>query len=204
MRDFFRGLILGAMLLGLTTSAASLADAGAKPKKKNNKGKKVDSPLAFTVKNIKNEDVDLSKYKGKVVLIVNVASECGLTPQYKDLQALHQKYADSGLAVLGFPANEFGAQEPGTNEEIAKFCKNEYSVTFDMFAKVVVKGKGQCELYRYLTGKDSNSQFAGPISWNFEKFLLGRDGKVVARFQPGDNPSSAMVVKAIETELAKK
>lgn len=164
---------------------------------------KVPAVLNFKMNSLAGKPVDLSQYAGKVVLVVNVASECGLTPQYEGLQALHKHYGGQGLAVLGFPANEFGAQEPGTNAEIASFCKQNYGVDFDMFAKVVVKGSGQCPLYQYLTSKET-SPFPGPVSWNFEKFLIGRDGKIVARFEPNAEPTSDEVVKAIEAELAKK
>lgn len=161
-------------------------------------------PLAFKVQSLDGKDVDLAKYKGKVVMIVNVASECGLTPQYEQLQALHKKYAEKGLAILGFPANEFGKQEPGTNAEISEFCTKNYGVEFDMFAKVVVKGEGQCDLYKFLTSKTTNAKFAGDITWNFEKFLVGRDGEVKARFSPRTKPDAEEVVKALEAELAKK
>lgn len=159
--------------------------------------------LNFTVKSINGKDVALSKYQGKVVLIVNVASECGLTPQYEDLETLHEKYHEKGLSVLGFPANEFGKQEPGSNDEIEKFCKTKFGVDFDMFAKVVVKGEGQTPLYKHLTSKDTNGKFAGDISWNFEKFLLNRKGEVVARFEPRVSPTDEKVIAAIEAELAK-
>ncbi|MGH7139897.1 MAG: glutathione peroxidase, partial [Pirellulales bacterium] len=161
------------------------------------------SPLDFKVTSIDGKPVDLSKYKGKVVLIVNVASYCGNTPQYEGLEDLHEKYADEGLAVLGFPANEFGKQEPGTDTEIAEFCNAKYGVKFDMFSKVVVKGPGQCPLYHYLTSNDTDPKFAGDIKWNFEKFLLDRDGNVVARFDPKVKPESKQVVSTIESELAK-
>lgn len=159
-------------------------------------------PLTFTLKDIKGKPADLSKYKGKVVLLVNVASECGLTPQYKGLEALYEKHKDAGLVVIGVPANEFGKQEPGTNEEIEKFCTSKYNVTFPMMGKVVVKGDGITPLYQYLTSKESG--FPGPVTWNFEKFLVGRDGKVVARFAPATKPDDPKLVKAIETELEKK
>ncbi len=164
---------------------------------------KVADALNFTMNRLDGKPAELKQYQGKVVLIVNVASQCGLTPQYETLQALHQKFASKGLAVLGFPANEFGAQEPGSNDEIAQFCKKNYGVEFDMFSKVVVKGAGQCPLYKYLTSKETNPKFAGDIKWNFEKFLIGRNGQVVARFAPNVDPNSAEVVKAIEAELAK-
>ena len=138
------------------------------------------------------------------MLLVNVATYCGNTPQYKGLEALHEKYADKGLVVLGVPANEFGKQEPGTNEEIAKFCDATYHVKFPMLSKVVVKGDGICPLYQYLTSKDTDPKFAGDIEWNFAKFLISRDGEVVGRFKPKVQPESDDVVKAIETELGKK
>ncbi len=157
----------------------------------------------FTMNSLEGEPVNLTRYQGKVVLIVNTASKCGLTPQYKGLQKLHETYGGKGLAVLGFPANEFGRQEPGTNEQIAAFCEQRYGVTFDMFEKVVVKGEGICPLYQYLTEKETNGQFAGAIRWNFDKFLVARDGTVVARFAPKVKPESDQLTKAIEAELAK-
>jgi glutathione peroxidase len=165
---------------------------------------KVGPALEFKMKNIQGEPVDLSKYQGKVVLMVNVASKCGLTRQYEQLEGLHEKYADKGLAVLGFPANEFLGQEPGTDAQIADFCKAKYDVKFDMFSKVVVKGEGQCPLYKFLTSKDTDPKFAGDITWNFEKFLVGRDGNVVARFSPKVLPDAPEVIKAIEEALAEK
>jgi glutathione peroxidase len=160
------------------------------------------SPLDFKVESIDGKPVDLQQYKGNVVLIVNVASQCGLTPQYKQLEEVYTKYKGQGLQVLGFPANEFGKQEPGTNEEIAKFCTGNYNVDFPMFSKIVVKGEGINPLYGYLTSDKSG--FAGPISWNFEKFLIGRDGKVVKRFSPRVKPDAPEVIQAIEAEIAKK
>ena len=160
--------------------------------------------LNFTMKDIEGNDVALSKYQAKVVLMVNVASKCGLTPQYADLQALHEKYVDKGLVILGFPANEFGSQEPGTNDEIKAFCTDKYSVKFPMFSKVVVKGDDICPLYKFLTGSDTNPKFAGQIKWNFTKFLVSRSGEVVHRFEPKVKPSEDDIVKAIEAELAKE
>jgi glutathione peroxidase len=183
----------------LCVTIASLAQADNKKE-----DKKVPAVLNFTMPSLAGKPVDLSKYQGKVVLIVNVASQCGLTPQYEGLEDLHEKYAKDGLAILGFPANEFGKQEPGTNDEIASFCKKNYGVQFDMFSKVVVKGDGQCDLYKFLTSKETNGKYAGDISWNFEKFLVGRNGEVVARFAPRVSPEDPEVIKAIETELAKK
>jgi glutathione peroxidase len=162
------------------------------------------SPLDFTLDSLDGKPVDLSKYKGNVVLIVNVASKCGLTPQYKQLEEVYSKYKDAGLQVLGFPANEFMHQEPGTNAEISKFCTDKYGVDFPMFSKIVVKGDGIAPLYEFLTSEATNPGMAGPIKWNFEKFLVGRDGKVVKRFDPKVKPDAPEVVESIEAELAKK
>jgi glutathione peroxidase len=180
-----------AALLGAALSSARAAD-----EKK--------SPLDYKATSIDGKEVDLSKYKGKVALIVNVASQCGNTPQYAGLEKIYKKYKDDGLVVMGFPANEFGKQEPGSNDEIAQFCKDNYSVDFPMFSKIVVKGEGIAPIYKHLTSKETNPQHAGDITWNFEKFLIGRNGQVVARFKPKTGPESEEVVKAIEAELAKK
>jgi len=165
---------------------------------------KVSKPLNLAMKSLDGKDVDLSKYEGKVVLIVNVASKCGLTGQYEQLQELHEEYSDKGLAVLGFPCNQFLFQEPGTAEEIREFCRVNYGVTFDMFAKVKVNGKGACDLYKTLTVLDTKPVGPGKISWNFEKFIVGRDGEVVARFSPRTKPDDSKLLKVIEGELAKK
>jgi glutathione peroxidase len=167
-------------------------------------GKKVAPVLKFKMTSLDGKEVDLSRYQGKVVLIVNVASECGYTKYYKGLQALHARFGKEGLAVLGFPCNEFGGQEPGTEAEIATFCKKNYGVEFDMFSKISVQGKDACPLYKFLTSKETNPKHSGPVSWNFEKFLIGRDGTIVARFEPAVNPESEEVVSAITKELAKK
>lgn len=190
-----RTLILWSAVLALALYPAVQAeDKGAK---------KVPDVLNFKMKTLDGKDMDLAKYQGKVILLVNVASQCGLTPQYKGLQGLHQKYAGQGLAIVGVPANEFGAQEPGSNEEIAKFCSTNYGVKFDMLAKVVVKGEGICPLYKYLTSKQTNPKFGGDITWNFTKFLIGKNGEIVGRFDSDVEPDSAEMVKAIETELKK-
>ena len=159
--------------------------------------------LDNTLKSIEGKDVDLSKYKGKVLLIVNVASKCGATPQYKELEALHEKYGKDGLAVLGVPCNQFGGQEPGSEKEIAEFCSKTYDVKFDLFSKVDVNGDQQAPLYKYLTSEAGFAKDAGPVKWNFEKFLVGKDGKVVARYRTGVKPSSPVVVNTIEAELKK-
>lgn len=160
--------------------------------------------LEFTVKDISGGDVPLAKYKGKVLLIVNVASKCGLTPQYEQLQTLHEKHAPQGLAVLAFPCNDFGGQEPGTNGEIAEFCKSRFKVSFDLFSKIAVKGDQAAPLYRFLTGTDTNAAHAGEIKWNFTKFLVDRSGKVIARFEPRVRPDAPEITAAIEKALSEK
>jgi len=162
------------------------------------------SPLDHQVTSIDGKPVDLSQYKGKVVLVVNVASRCGNTKQYANLENLYRKYKDQDLVILGFPANEFGRQEPGTNAEIAEFCSTKFGVDFPMFSKIVVKGEGIAPLYETLTSETTNPNFAGPVTWNFEKFLIGRDGQVVNRFKPKLSPEAPEVVSAIESELKKK
>lgn len=152
----------------------------------------------FTLKAIDGKDRKLSDYKGQVLLLVNVASECGLTPQYEALEELQKKYGPRGLRVLGFPANEFGAQEPGNDSQILQFCKMRFGVTFDMFSKIVVKGAGIHPLYAFLT---TQSGFDGEIGWNFAKFLVDRDGTVAARFSPEEAPESKAVAAAIEALL---
>ena len=159
--------------------------------------------LNFKMNGLDGKPIDLANYKGKVVLIVNVASQCGYTPQYKGMQAVYTKYADKGLVVLGVPSNDFGRQEPGNNQEIAEFCSANYGVKFPMTEKVVVKGDGQCPLYKYLTSKDTNPKFSGPIKWNFNKFLVGRNGEIVGRYDSNVAPESDKLVQAIEAELAK-
>lgn len=156
----------------------------------------------FKVKDIDGKEVDLSTYKGKTVLIVNVASQCGNTKQYKDLVALNDKYKDKNFVILGFPANEFGKQEPGTDEDIKKFCTSKYQVNFPMFSKVVVKGEGQVPLFKYLTTAE-NPDAKGDIKWNFEKFLVGPDGLLKHRFAAGLNPSDEKISKAIDELIAK-
>ena len=165
--------------------------------------KDVPAVLDFEMKRLDGEPAELAQYQGKVILIVNTASRCGLTPQYEALQDLHERYAEQGLAILGFPANDFKEQEPGTDAEIAEFCATNYGVEFDMFSKVVVTGEEKCDLYRFLTAPETNPEFPGEIQWNFEKFLISRDGRIVNRFHPKVKPDAEEVVKAIEAELAK-
>lgn len=159
--------------------------------------------LSFKMKSLQGKEVDLGQYAGKVVLFVNVASECGLTGQYAPMQALHKKYAKEGLAVVGVPCNQFGSQEPGTEAQISQFCKQNYGVEFDMLAKVDVNGDSACPLYKYLTAQATKPKRAGQIGWNFEKFLLDRKGNVVARFDPDTSPDSPEIVGAIEEALKK-
>lgn len=157
--------------------------------------------LGFTMKSIDGKEVPLATYAGKVVLIVNVASQCGFTPQYTDLEGLYKKYKDRGLVVLGFPANNFGHQEPGTDEEIKSFCTSKYNVSFDLFSKISVKGSDQHPLYKFLTSKATDPEFSGDIKWNFQKFLVGRNGKIIARFAPATEPLSTEVTDAVEKAL---
>jgi glutathione peroxidase len=159
--------------------------------------------LAFTMKDIDGKDVNLAQYAGKVILIVNVASKCGNTPQYAALESAYQQYKDKGFVILGFPANNFGEQEPGSNEEIKQFCTGKYDVTFPMFSKISVKGDDIAPLYKHLTSLDTKPAPKGDITWNFEKFLIGRDGTVVARFSPRTKPNDPQIVAAVEAALAK-
>src|ERR1017187_3831347 len=161
-----------------------------------------DSLYGIPLKNIDGKDVTLKPYAGKVLLVVNVASHCGFTPQYTALEAIYKKYQDQGLVVCGFPCNQFGKQEPGTDAEIKEFCTSKYSVTFPMFDKLEVNGANRHPLYVALAGGDS--PFPGNIGWNFTKFLIGRDGKIVARFDTKVKPDSPEVTKAIEAALAAK
>jgi glutathione peroxidase len=156
----------------------------------------------ITVKDINGKDTALSTYKGKVLLVVNVASRCGLTPQYKALEEVYTKYKPKGLVVLGFPCNQFAGQEPGTNEEIKKFCSSQYNVTFPLFDKIEVNGANRHPLYVALAGKDS--PYPGDIKWNFGKFLIGKDGQILKRFEPKTTPDSPEVTQAIEAALTAK
>jgi glutathione peroxidase len=185
---------LAALLVLIPLAARATADDAKKPA----------SVLDFHVKDIDGKDVDLAKYKGHVLLVVNTASQCGFTPQYKDMEAVYEKYKDQGFEVLAFPANEFGKQEPGSNEQIKEFCSSKYKVSFPLFSKIVVKGEGMDPLYQFLTSDATNPKFSGTIPWNFTKFLVNKKGEVIARFQPRDKPTSESVTHAIETALAAK
>jgi glutathione peroxidase len=183
--------VLVLLSLLLISGAAMAADQTAAPA----------GPLAFQLTDIEGKPYALSQHLGKAVLLVNVASKCGLTPQYDALEKLHQAYKDKGLVVIGIPANNFGGQEPGTEAEIRTFCTNKYHVTFPMMAKVSVKGADICPLYAWLTTKSAKP---GEIEWNFAKFLVGRDGQLAARFAPKTTPDSDEVKQAVEAALAAK
>ncbi|MDZ7692085.1 MAG: glutathione peroxidase [Balneolaceae bacterium] len=161
---------------------------------------KVESVHDFELNNIEGENIPLKKFDGKVLLIVNTASECGYTPQYEGLQALYENYKDKGVEVLGFPANNFGGQEPGTDGEIKQFCKVNYGVTFPMFSKISVKGNDINPLFDYLT-QQQNPDFTGEIKWNFEKFLVSKDGKLLRRFRSDVTPQSDQIINAIDNAL---
>jgi glutathione peroxidase len=156
----------------------------------------------FTLNSIDGQPAPLAACKGKVALLVNVASRCGFTPQYTALESTYEKYKDRGFVIVGIPANNFGAQEPGTNQEIKTFCSSKYHVTFPMMAKVSVKGEDITPLYQFLTDKAANPQTGGEIQWNFTKFLIGPDGHVIVRFEPEVTPDSPQVTSAIEKALA--
>ncbi len=179
-----------------------------KPKPEANDAKKKAKnkmpALAFTMKDIDDQEQDLRQYYGNLILMVNTASQCGYTPQYKGLEAIYRKYHDKGFVVLGFPANNFGQQEPGSNEEIKKFCTDRFDVSFPMFAKVSVKGEDICDLYKYLTGKKSGHRYGGDIPWNFNKFLIDRRGKVIGRFEHKVPPDSEEVTSAIDRALKRR
>ena len=174
------------MLLGMAFSAMAFAAS---------------SVYNFTLNSIDGVPTPLSAFKGKVVLLVNVASKCGYTPQYAGLEKLYETYKDKGFVIVGVPANNFGAQEPGSNEEIKTFCSRTYNVTFPMMSKVSVKGSDKTPLYQYLTDASTNPKTAGEIKWNFTKFLIDKNGNIAARFESAVTPDSAEMVKAIEQAL---
>ena len=156
----------------------------------------------YTLNTIDGQAAPLSAYKGKLLMLVNVASRCGFTPQYTALESIYEKYKDRGFVIVGIPANNFGAQEPATNQEIKTFCQSKYNVTFPMMSKVSVKGEDKTPLYQYLTDKSANPKTGGDIQWNFTKFLVGPDGQIITRFEPGVTPDSPEVTGAIEKALA--
>ncbi len=161
----------------------------------------VPAALDFTMESIDGKEVDLSKYSGKVVVLVNTASKCGYTPQYEQLQELHKDYANKGVAIIGIPCNQFGRQEPGTEKEIAAFCKKNYGVEFDMLAKVDVKGKKQCELYKHLTKLDLAPRGKGAVKWNFEKIVIDKTGTPIARFGSKVKPDSKEFISVIKSAI---
>lgn len=174
------------------------------PKKKTAKikEKKKMPALDFKMKDIDGNDQKLGRHHGNVILMVNTASQCGLTPQYEGLQALYKQYDKQGFTILAFPANNFGRQEPGANEEIKAFCSSRFQVKFPLYAKVSVKGRDICDLYKYLTNEKADHKHGGEIEWNFAKFLINREGEVVKRFHPRTTPDDKKLVAAIEKQLA--
>ena len=200
-------VVVAAVLVWAAADAACAAEtattgtAAAAPAKEERAMKTVHD---FSMKDIDGKDVALADYKGKVLVIVNVASKCGFTSQYDGLEKLSEKYKDRGVVVLGFPANNFMGQEPGTDAEIKEFCTTKFGVSFPMFSKISVKGGDIHPLFGYLTGKETAGEFAGDVSWNFNKFVVGRDGRVAARFGSRTKPDDAELVAAIEKALEAK
>ena len=184
-------LALAATLAGGLSYGAMAADAPA-----------TGSAHQFTFTSIDGKPMSMADFKGKTVLVVNTASQCGFTPQYTALEAIYEKYKERGFVIVGVPANNFGAQEPGTNQEIKTFCQSKYNVTFPMMSKASVKGDDKTPLYQYLTDKSANPKTGGDIQWNFTKFLVGPDGQIIARFEPAVTPDSPEVTGAIEKALA--
>jgi len=199
MRTIIRGSCFTACLVAVLALPAWAQDKPAEP---NTKG--ADGVYAFTMNSIDGKPVKLDSYKGDVLLIVNVASQCGLTEaNYKGLGPLFDKYKDQGFRVLAFPANNFGGQEPGTNQEIKSFCATKYGVKYELFSKVSVKGDDICPLYKYLT-EHPDKEIKGEVAWNFQKYLIGRDGKVFAKFSPRTKPDDDKLVAAIDEALKEK
>lgn len=188
-------MFIAALLVALVAGASQPLTA----QSKKGKDQKMEGVLSFTMETIDGAKKALAEYKGEVLLIVNTASRCGYTKQYKTLEQLYEKYKGRGLRILAFPANNFGAQEPGTNAEIRDFCETTFGVSFDMFAKISVKGDDMHPLYRYLT---TQAGFDGDIKWNFNKFVVDRTGKVVARFDSNVDPMSATMTELVETLVA--
>lgn len=197
------GALVAALGLVLWTGCATASTNGRSMSTESNASTTADCPAAlnFTEKDIDGKDVSLCSYKGDVVLVVNVASKCGFTPQYKGLEELNAKYKDKGLKILGFPSNDFGGQEPGSESDIKQFCSLTYGVTFPMFSKVTVKGDGKNDLYKYLTSGGGDSALAGEVKWNFQKYLIDRNGKLVAVFPSNVEPMSGELTGAIEKLL---
>jgi len=196
-------LLYGLVFLGLGLCAFTEADVNAR-EKESNVPSRADTSMAalygFRLPDIDGHPVDLKTFKGKVLLIVNTASMCGNTPQYADLQEMYERYQERGFEVLAFPANDFGQQEPGTNQEIKGFCYTRYSISFPLFSKISVVGKEKHPLYRYLT---EQSPFPGRVTWNFQKYLVDRSGNVIGKYDPGMNPLSPTILSDVEKALAK-
>ncbi len=197
---FFKYLTMVAVVAALSIFGAHSASAATTVADTTNPPTSV---YDFTVTSIDGTSVPLSTYKGDVLMIVNTASLCGNTPQYKALEAIYEKYKSKGFRILAFPANDFAHQEPGDNASIKEFCTSKFHTTFDLFSKLSVKGDDQAPLYTFLTDKSTDPNFGGPIEWNFAKFLIARDGAIVGRFQASHYPDQPDVTTAIETELAK-
>ena len=195
-------VLSGLVLLGLGFSPLLNSEATARDKQSNaaSQADVTTAPLyGFRLPDIDGHPVDLKTFKGKVLLIVNTASMCGNTPQYADLQEMYERYQERGFEILAFPANDFGQQEPGTNQEIKGFCYTKYSISFPLFSKISVVGKDKHPLYRYLT---EQSAFPGRVTWNFQKYLVDRSGHVIGKYDPGMNPLSSTIVTDLEKALA--
>jgi len=190
-----------ARLAGVSEPNATGADARATTAGYPNVKTELPDVLKYTMKDIDGKPINLGRYKGDVIMIVNVASACGNTPQYADLEKMYEQNKSKDFVILGFPANDFGSQEPGTNEEIKKFCTGKYNVTFPIFSKIVVKGDEKAPLYKFLTDPKTDPKFGKPIDWNFAKFLINRKGEIVARFPAGTKPTDPAVVSAVEDAL---
>jgi glutathione peroxidase len=196
-------VLFGIILLGLGIGVVLKPEVNARGEQSAvpSRGAESSAPLyGLRLPDIDGHPVDLKTFKGKVLLIVNTASMCGNTPQYAGLQEMYERYRDRGFEVLAFPANDFGQQEPGTNEEIKGFCYTRYSITFPLFSKISVVGKSQHPLYRYLT---EQSAFPGRVTWNFQKYLVDRSGRVIGKYDPGMDPLSPVILTDIEKALAK-
>lgn len=193
--------ILVMALISLTGLVAVSICVGECPLNYTTSAKTAETIYDFSLKNIDGKQVEMEQYAGKVLLIVNVASRCGYTPQYEGLEAVYRKYQEQGLVILGFPANNFMGQEPGTDAEIKTFCSTKYNVTFPIFSKISVKGVDQHPFYKYLTAEETNPRFAGEVTWNFNKFLVDRTGRIVGRFDAKEKPESEKIIRAIEQAL---
>lgn len=196
MRTSIKVLCLASLL---TCVACQSGDQSTPSEANKSITKEMNTIYGFSAKTIEGEAFDFNSLKGKKIMLVNTASECGLTPQYEQLQAVHEKYGSDDFKIIGFPANEFGAQEPGSNQEIAKFCKQNYGVSFQMMEKIVVKGKGIHPLYAWLTEKDKNGKIDAPVQWNFQKFLINENGEIDMMIPPQEKPDSETIIQWIKS-----